>query len=337
MPTLLATRPEIVDDVTRRDFLVALGGSALLVGLGACGGDEEDTSSAAGEPADSPGSTVAKPRPTRVVALGQGADADTLIALGIVPVAMSKGFGADIYRWTQAALGGQSPTLIETIDTVPIEQIAALKPDLIVATTFYGFADNAEALGKIATTLGPQTTADKETWKQTALRVGEAVGMADEARRLVDKAEGTVAAARDRHPDWRGKTFTFGPVDDLAALYTVNARDDASAALIEQLGLTLSPAVTALPSTETAGRASVSLERLDLLEADALVLVYFADEARSTLEANPLFRRIPAVGRGSYVDLDRSVAIGAAFPSVLSIPFVVERLEPELARAIAAR
>lgn len=240
-------------------------------------------------------------------------------------------------RLLEAALGGRKVELLETLETMPLERIAALKPDVIVATTQYDLDRDLEALGRIATVVGPQTTADKQIWQQTTRQVGEAVGMADEATFLVDKAEATVAAARDRHPDWAGRTFTFGPVDDLAQLYTVNAADDASAALLVQLGLVLSPAVTALPSTETDGRASVSLERLDLLDADALLLVYFADEARARLEANPLFAQLPAVRRGSYVDLDRDAAIGLAFPSVLAIPYAVERIEPQLTIALAAR
>ncbi|MGH3898130.1 MAG: ABC transporter substrate-binding protein [Pseudonocardiaceae bacterium] len=131
-----------------------------------------------------------------------------------------------------------------------------------MATTHYDYEKDRSRLEQIATVLGPTTTADKETWQQTTMRVGEAVGRANEARRLVENTEATLASVRTEHPDWAGRTFTTGPVTPGEQLYTVSSTDDVSAALLQQLGLVLSPEVTALPVSDTAGRANVSLEQL---------------------------------------------------------------------------
>ena len=314
--------------LTRRQVLGGAVGGAILLGLSGCGDDPDDVAADSG---------LAAAAPSRVVALGQGADADTLIALGITPVAMSAGFTADVYPWTAEALGSRSVEIVQATDSVPIEQIAAYRPDLIVATTLYDFARFRGPLERIATVLGPTTTADAESWQQTTARVGEAVGRAAEARTLVADTEAGLAAVRNAHPAWAGKTFTFGPVTPGEQLYTVSSAEDVSASLLAQLGLVLSPSVTSLPPSDSAGRANLSLEQLSLLDADALLLTHFGgDGPRAAFEAQPVFQQIPAVQRGSYVALDGDVAIGLAFPSVLSIPYSVERLTPQLEKALDA-
>ena len=84
--------------LTRRQALGGAVGGAILLGLSGCGDDPDDVAADSG---------LAAAAPSRVVALGQGADADTLIALGITPVAMSAGFTADVYPWTAEALGSR--------------------------------------------------------------------------------------------------------------------------------------------------------------------------------------------------------------------------------------
>ena len=184
--------------------------------------------------------------------------------------------------------------------------------------------------------LGPSTTADEENWQETTTRVGEAVGRVDEARRLVEDTDALLTSVRDAHPAWVGRTFTFGPVVPGQQLYTVSSTAYPSAALLTQLGLVLAPAVTALPKSETPGRANVSLENLGVLDADVLMLVHFGgDGPRTEFERAPLFQQVPAVRRGSYVAVEPSVALGLAFPSVLNIPYSVERVTPQLEAALS--
>lgn len=307
--------------VTRRQLLRGAVGGAAMLAASACGAGGAGTAAAPQEP--------------RVVALGQGADADALLALGITPVAMSAGYQTDVYPWTAAALAGRPVELLQTTSSVPVEKVAALRPTLIAATTYYQLDPVRAELEKIAPVLGPGDQVDKETWQRTTQRVGEAVGRADRARRLVADAERTVADARAAHPRWQGRTFTFGPVFPGQDLYTVNSTSDASAALLTGLGLRLAPAVAALPSAGLPGRARVSAEEMGIFDADALLLAHFGDAAhRAAFEAQPTFRSIPAVRRGSYVALDPDLAIALAFPSVLNIPYAVQRIAPQLDGAL---
>ncbi|MFF4600279.1 ABC transporter substrate-binding protein [Amycolatopsis sp. NPDC001319] len=103
-----------------------------------------------------------------------------------------------------------------------------------------------------------------------------------------------------------------------------------------QLGLVLSPKVTSLPQTSIPGRSQISPERLDLIDADVLVLTYTTPGSRAQTEALPLFQQLPAVRRGSYVALDITTAIALAFPSALSVPYGLQQVVPKISGAIKA-
>jgi iron complex transport system substrate-binding protein len=308
----------------------------VLLGLTAC--------SDSGPVGDGTGAASPTPLATRVVVLGQSIDADALLALGITPVGMSVAFGQEsgIHPWTAAALGSRRVELIRDTDGggLPFEQVAALKPDLIVATTYNttnnDYDTDRPRLERIAKVIGPTTIAQRDTWQQSTLRVGEAVGLANEARRLVEDTEAKLTAIRDAHPDWENKTYTNGPVTGPAEVWTVSSPQDTSAIMLGQLGLVLSPKVTTL-SSPYPGRAQVSLEQLNFLEADVVMLSYHSEEFRPALEDNPLFQELPAVQRGAYIHLASDVSTGLAYPSVLSIPYVLDWITPRLTQALNAR
>jgi hypothetical protein len=61
---------------------------------------------------------------------------DDLLAVGVVPVAVTRWFGDqpfEVWPWAQPRLGSATPALLNLDNGIQIDQIAALKPDLIVA------------------------------------------------------------------------------------------------------------------------------------------------------------------------------------------------------------
>ena len=85
------------------------------------------------------GETVIPAAPQRIVTLGWSST-DAAIALGTVPVGFpsfrSAGFDRDIVPWVEeaiAAAGAPAPVTFDDTAGAPIEKIAALKPDLILA------------------------------------------------------------------------------------------------------------------------------------------------------------------------------------------------------------
>jgi iron complex transport system substrate-binding protein len=336
----------IVSELTRRGFLggmAGLAGSAGLLGLAACSSSTPDGGSGttAGYPVRIPGKfgdTVVPTPPKRIVALGQGPDADAAVALGVAPVAVTRDPTAagGIQPWLEQRLTGQPPTLLDTNDGPPLEQIAALRPDLIVATTYYPLAQFHDKLAGIAPVLAYANGPNVDRWQDNMTRLGKALGRAEAAATAVAGVQRTIIDDRAAHSAFKGKTFTFGPVQPDGKIYTTSTASDLSAALLAGLGLTLSPRVTTLPPSSTKGKSIISPEQLDLLDADVLILTYITPEQQKKLEASALFKRLPAVRRGAYVVLPLPVAVAMAFPSVLSVPYALQQTIPLLDKAIGA-
>lgn len=323
----------------RRTFLAAGLGVAAATALGACGSsgstEEKTTSSGGGFPvtlAGKEGSVTVRSAPRRVVAAGYLRDTDLALALGapLVGAARNAVFPHGTAPWQHLDAG---TTLFATTDGMPFEKIAALRPDLILASDDYTLAQDHAKLAALAPTLSYATGVGADTWQEMTTRAGKVLGRAARAAALVRSTESAVAGAKRQHPVLTGKTFTFGPVSDPSTIYTINDAADASARFFSQLGMRLSPKVTALPDSSTPRRAELSPERLDLLDADVLVLSFPQESTRKVLETLPAFQRLAAVRRGSYVALDLAPAVALGFPSVLSIPYALRVTVPKLVAA----
>ncbi|MGH3669218.1 MAG: hypothetical protein ACRDSH_01080 [Pseudonocardiaceae bacterium] len=98
---------------------------------------------------------------------------------------------------------------------------------------------------------------------------------------------------------------------------------------MNDLGLDLSPKVTALPGDQG---ARISLEQLGILDADILIIAYQNDDLRSSLERSPVFQTVPSVGNGHYIALSADAISALRLPSVLSVPYGLDELEPGLTK-----
>lgn len=340
--SVLERESVLVDDLNRRWFIGAAGIAAL--GIAGC----ETTAPAPAAPAAGAGfpvrvdgkfgPTEIKSPPQRVVAIGLGPDAAAAVGLGVLPIAASKdtSIPGGVPPWLSTALAGRPMELITTSPAMPFEQIAALRPDLIIATTAYSLAQDHDRLSQIAPVLAYTTGPNVDRWQDTTVRVGEVLGRADDARKQVADTEARIAAAAKAHPGLAGKTFTFGPVLPDGSVYTTRSATDLSAVFLQQLGLTLAPRAAALPESTTRGKALVSKELLDVIDADVVILAYLSADpaARTRFESDPLFQRIPAVQRGSYVALDAASAIAMAFPSVLALNYALDHVVEQVAKVV---
>ena len=344
--------PDLFDRaVPRRGAL--LGGAsvavaALLAGCTSSKDDDDRSDPTAGSASSKPGSTPApdafpvtvpgkegaatvKSPPQRVVAAGYLRDTDLALAFGapLVGAASNSVFTSGLAPWQK----GAHPKLFKAADGMPYETVAALRPDLILASDDYALAKEYQTLAKIAPTLSYDKAVGADTWQSMTTRAARVLGKPAAATPLINAVEAKISAARQQNSALAGKTFTFGPVSSLDSIYTINSPADASAHFFGQLGMALSPTVTSLPDASIPRRSQLSLEQLDLLDADVLIISYPSAAARSALEAHPLFTKLPAVRRGSYVALDTTTAVAVAFPSVLSIPYGLQMVLPKLVAA----
>ena len=89
---------------------------------------------------------------------------------------------------------------------IPVDQIAGLKPDLIVAVNAGVDADTYQKLSAIAPTIA-QSDGDAffEPWKDQATAVGQAVFQADQMKSLIDGVDKQFTAVAQKNPQWQGK------------------------------------------------------------------------------------------------------------------------------------
>lgn len=267
----------------------------------------------------------------RVVSLGYTSH-DTLLALGVVPVALRHWYGggdSGIWPWAEPLLHGARPPVLR--GEVAMEHVAAEAPDLIVAIGAGITRAEYAVLDRIAPTLvhSAGTSPYGTGWREMTTVLGRATGRDDRAAALVAKVEARLAAARARHPDWAGQTAAaaYHWAGTSGAFLPGDARADFLAAL----GFAIPPAIAAL-----AGRGDFfrDLSPEDLSPLDAGVLVWIsAVESDPDLAALPMRRTLGAHRQGREVFAGPLASAAMAHASVLSIPFALDALEADLAAA----
>ena len=107
--------------------------------------------------------------------------------------------------------------------------------------------------------------------------------------------------------------------------------------LISGLGLTLDPAVAAVPLSAGTFASTVGLEQADLLNDVDVLFTWFNDtDNQASIEAQPLFAQIPAFARGSYVpNVDNQLAMASSLLTPLSVPWALDAYIPMIKDAAA--
>ena len=296
--------------LTRRGFLTLTAGAALVAA--GCGSDKPGTVAKDGSVTvkHTFGETKIPAPPTRVVSAGL-TEQDDLLALGVVPIAVTDWFGGEpfaVWPWAQPKLDGAQPTVLSLADGIQVTQIAALNPDLIVATNAGLDSDTYSKLSEIAPTVAQSgQEAFFEPWKVQAGTVGQAVFKYDEMQALIASVDEKFAAAGANNQVFEGRT---------AALLHGRLDDGEPRALT--------------PGWRAEFLTAMGLGVADGLDADVLIWATESEEEQAALLADPAVAR-----RGeANVFTGKEVAGAIAFASPLSYPVVADQLPPRIAQAL---
>lgn len=330
-----------------RGLATAVIALVLAAGLTACGGgDDADTStSASGAATDAfpisvehkYGTAKITKEPKRIVVVGL-VEQDALLSLGVVPVATTEWFGdheGAIWPWARDELGSKTPpTVLTNTDGLQFEKIAAQKPDLILGIYSGLTKEDYDKLSKFAPTVAqPKGGIDYGvSWQQLTTTVGTSIGRKADAEKVVADVEGRITEAKAANPAFAGKT---GLMATTYEGYYVYGTQDPRGRFLTDLGFTLPSGLDAVTGKEFG--ASISRERTDLLDVDAMVwLVPDTDADAKKVRADPLYAKLGVTKEGRDVFLDDGEGVGGAtsFISVLSLPFLLEELVPKLAAAV---
>jgi iron complex transport system substrate-binding protein len=314
--------------LSRRGFL-ALTGSAALVA--ACSSPKPGEVAKDGSVSVKHifGETKIPAPPKRVVSAGF-TEQDDLLALGVVPIAVTDWFGGQpfgVWPWAQPKLGGAQPVVLNLNDGIQADQIASLKPDLIVATNAGLDQDTYTKLSAIAPTIaqsGPD--AFFEPWKDQATLIGQAVFKADDMTKLIAAVGDKFASVGKNNPQFAGKKVlllggTF--YEDSVRVTTPGWRTD----FLTEMGFTI-------PDT---GRGLVSRDKMaSVLDvADVLIWTTESDDEQAALLADPVVAKLQATVQRRNVFTGKDLAGAIAFASTLSYPVVADQLPPLISKVLA--
>jgi iron complex transport system substrate-binding protein len=280
------------------------------------------------------GSTTIASAPQRIVTVGL-TEQDVLLALGIIPVGTTEWFGGypgAIWPWAQDKLTGPAPVVVGDATAVNFEQIAALKPDLILALYSGVTQEQYDLLVQIAPTVAqPDGYVDYGIpWQELTHTVGQAVGKMAEADALVAEVEARFAELRAAHPEFEGASALVATPYEGIWVY---GPEDVRGRFLTTLGFVLPKGLAEVTGAEFGG--NLSMERADLLDVDVIVWLD-AEEAKGPL-GGPVYASLPVhtEGREVYLSSYNDPLGGAtSFVSVLSLPFLLDGLVPRMAAAI---
>ena len=291
------------------------------------------------------GSTTIDAQPERVATVSW-ANHEVPLALGIVPVGMSKATWGDddgdgVLPWDEAQLellGADTPVLFDETDGIDFEAVNDTAPDVILASYSGLTQEDYDMLSKIAPVVAYPDTAWGTSYQDMIRMNSSAIGLADEGDQLIADLDAKVTASLADHPALDGKKILFAYIDptDLSQIgfYTSH---DTRPGFLAGLGLP-QPTVVEEESADTdLFYVTVSSEQADRF-ADVDVFVTYGDADGAIiaqLQADPLLSKIPAIANGSIAILEESTPLAAsANPSPLSIGWGVDEYFALLAGAL---
>lgn len=323
---------------------------ALALTLTACGSSGSDSEEASGSGGDwetvtikhALGTTKIEEEPERVATV-DFANQEVPLALGIVPVGMSKMTWGDddgdgVQPWTEdrlKELDAETPVLFDESDGYDFEAVAETNPDVILAGYSGLSKDDYEKLSKIAPVVAYPDDPWATEWRDSIVINAKGLGKEQEGKELVKDLEKDIDSAVDKHPEIKGKTgmyLTHVDPSDLSEINFYSAADTRSKYL-EDLGMEIAPSVVkATKGNDYAG--SMSGERADDLNDADIILTYGGTKLVKALEDDPALSKLTAVENDAVVNLDGEKPIGTAGnPTALSIPYLIDDYVELLAKA----
>src|SRR5262245_14472715 len=193
--------------------------AVLVAGLAAgCGSDDDGSPTPASSSGASGlaapvtiehqfGTTTIESIPRRVVTLDQQWT-DVMIAMGVTPVGYAEdpGMPADGVPWAKLPADAKK---LSITDGVPVEEILALDPDLVVST--YIFTDEAsyKKVADIVPAIAGPPNERVPAWQDLVRQAGEFLNQPERAEKVIADAEAPVTQTAKDLPGLKDKTFAL--------------------------------------------------------------------------------------------------------------------------------
>lgn len=283
------------------------------------------------------GQTTIPAPPTRVVSAGF-TEQDDLLAVGVVPIAVTQWWGDEpfeVWPWAQSKLGGAQPEVLSIYDGgFQFDRIAALQPDLIVATNAGVDQDSYNRLSAIAPTIPQSGDAPFfEPWKVQATTIGQATFQPDKMESLITTADNRFGGVAKANPQFRGKKALLLQgtlVEDKVGATLPGWRTE----FLTRMGFQIPDSINAFTFDEH--RAFIPRDQIVpvLNTADVLIWTTQSEADEAGLRADQAFQQLNATAQNRNVFTGKELAGAIAFSSPLSLPVVADQLPPLLNTAL---
>lgn len=337
MPTMLESPPdrshetewrEILDALTRREFLTGASAVALGLGLTACGTSASATSSGGA---------------TRVVETAEGkvrvpADPKRVVAIQPQPMVTLYDLGVNVVGVYDEGAEYVAPRYLRRYDAahkvgasgaINVQKVAALNPDLIVGVNYSFNSDVYRQLTHLAPTV---LLSSSSSWEAMSAGTADAVNRSGalaafttRLRRRSARIKATYAKVLNEYK-WdilqggfdQGQYWLYGPGSDIGTI-------------LAGAGVQFAPASA---GTKGNSNRSISYENIDLL-ADAGVIGYYANYNDTPNNEGPElfaqggFKALPATKAGRLVPIPDFLpgGYGDAFAALDELEAGLKKLE----------
>lgn len=287
----------------RRDMLLRRAGAvlfgALALAVAGCGRADQITEAGTSTAADATrvvehamGTTEVPAEPERVVVLDTG-ELDGTTALGTVPVGGVTALpDLPILEYLQDEAAGMD--IVGTIEEPDLEQVAALRPDLILSSKLR-HEKIYDELSKIAPTVFSETVG--VVWKDNFRLHADALGKGAEAEEMLAAYEERAAALGEKiTATFAGDKPAVSMVRFLPGETRIYLSESFIGTILEDVGL---------PRPEAQRKEDFALypseEQIGLMGGDLLFYSHYGPREKTTLSeitGNPLWQKLDAVEDG---------------------------------------
>lgn len=279
------------------------------------------------------GESVIEKEPKNVVAISWS-NQDTALALGVVPVGVSKAnYGKTdengLLPWTGKKfkdLGVEKPVVFNDVDGLDYEAISNSKPDVILAAYSGITKEEYDLLSKIAPVVAYPKLAWQTKWRDQITTNATGIGKKAEGTKLVSDLEKLIEEKVSKYPSIKGKktAFCYFTPTDLGKFY-IYTKADPRVEYVYDLGLEEAPSITELTKSSDSFAIEISSENIDKLKDVELIVAYGDEALLKQLQEDKLLGTLPAVKNGSVALIEDGSSLAAsATPSALSIPDTID-------------
>ncbi|MFC3964530.1 ABC transporter substrate-binding protein [Nocardia jiangsuensis] len=271
------------------------------------------------------GETVLERTPVRVVALG-AQWTDAALAMGVAPVGRLTDVAGPAVPWQPTAGASTGVDPAQPLD----RQVKDLRPDLVLLEGALGSPSTYLEMTAIAPTVPELYAAPAGRWRDQVRALGAALREPDEADEVIAAVDRRLDRFAAQPGGVRGRTVAVAWLAGPGQL--IVSVDPAAPALeiFTRLGMRLPDALPALPADQ--GRVVLPVDRLAELNADVLVIGHSPGTGLDAV-ALPGYGELSAARNGTAVLLTPVELAGLEYPTALSVPYLLDRIEPALRKA----